>query len=100
MAAALAGGLAGLTEQLDPPAPFDGNAWGLPPEDGLALPKSIRTASSALRGDDRLRQWLGDDFVEFWAGSQDWEWFAFHTTGGDPDVALSDWELRRYFERV
>lgn len=100
MAAALAGGLAGLEEGLEPPPPFVGNAWGLPAEDGLAVPKSIRAAAAAFRADTRLRARFGDDFVDYWAGCLDWEWLAFHTTGGDPDAALTDWELRRYFERV
>lgn len=100
MAAALAGGLAGLDERLEPPAPFEGNAWGLPPSDGLALPSSIRAAAAALNEDLRLRAGLGDDFVDFWIGMLDWEWLAFHTTGGDPDEQLTDWELHRYFERV
>ena len=39
-------------------------------------------------------------FVDYWAGCLDWEWLAFHTTGGDPDSPLTDWELNRYFERV
>ncbi len=100
MAVALAGGLAGLQEELEPPPPFEGNAWGLPPEDGLALPKSIRTAADAFRGDARLRARLSPEFVDYWVGTRDWEWLAFHTTGGDPDEILTDWELHRYFERV
>ena len=43
---------------------------------------------------------LGAEFVDFWAGTRKWEWLAFHTTGGDPDSPLTDWELNRYFERV
>lgn len=100
MAAALAGGLAGLDERLEPPPPFAGNAWGLPPSDGLALPTSVRAAAAALDADARLRAGLGDEFVDFWIGALDWEWLAFHTTGGDPDEQLTDWELTRYFERV
>ena len=100
MAAALAGGIAGLDEQIQPPPPFVGNAWGLPASDGLALPASIRAAAAALGADHRLRANLGDAFVDYWIGMLDWEWLAFHTGGGDPDAELTDWELSRYFERV
>lgn len=100
MAATLAGGLAGAREQLEPPPPFEGNAWGLPPDDGLGIPKSIRAAAAALGADRRLRAGLGDGFVDYWVDCLDWEWLSFHTGGGDPDVELTDWELSRYFERV
>ena len=37
--------------------------------------------------------------VDYWLGSRRWEWIAFHRNGGDPD-AVSDFELRRYFEHT
>lgn len=40
---------------------------------------------------------IGSDVVEYWLGSRDWEWLAFHTGGGDPD-RVCEYELRRYFE--
>ena len=100
MAAALAGGLAGLDEKLEPPPPFEGMAWALPTEDGLHLARSITAAADALDADARLRSWLGHELVDHWVGHCRGEWLAFHTTGGDPDSPLSDWELRRYFENV
>jgi len=100
MAATLAGGIAGLDEQLEPPPPFDGMAWGLPPEDGLQLAHSITAAIDALAADTRLRNRLGDELVDHWIGHCRGEWLAFHTTGGNPDSPLCDWELNRYFENV
>jgi glutamine synthetase len=100
MAAALAGGLAGLDEELEPPPPFDLMAWSLPPEDGLQFNRSIVGAAEALGADTRLRRWLGDELVDHWIGQCRGEWLAFHTTGGDPDSPLTDWELGRYFENV
>ncbi len=99
LATALAGGIAGLDEALEPPAPFDGMAWALP-DDELLLPRSITAALAELRSDPRLVAALGSDFVDYWTGTQEWEWLTFHTRGGDPDSRLTDWELRRYFERV
>lgn len=100
MAAVLAGGIAGLDEKLEPPDPFAGMAWALPPEAGLQLERSITAAAEALGKDSRLRRMLGDGLVDHWIGHCRGEWLAFHTTGGDPDSPLTDWELHRYFENV
>jgi len=99
MAVVLAGGMAGLDEAIEPPPPCAEMAWGLPAEDPK-LPRSLMAATEAFRSDHRLAAGLGAEFVDFWAGTRKWEWLAFHTTGGDPDSPLTDWELNRYFERV
>jgi glutamine synthetase len=37
--------------------------------------------------------------VSFWTNTRRWEWLMFHTTGGDASAdAVTDWELKRYFE--
>lgn len=95
----LAGGLVGLRDRVDPPPPFEGMAWGLPPGAVERLPSTIHSAADALRADDRLSEVLGTDLVDYWLGSREWEWTFFHLGGGDPD-SISEFELRRYFERV
>ncbi len=96
--AILAGGLAGLENDLDLPRRFDKLAWSLP-EEYERLPGSITQAADALAADKLLRSILGDHFVEYWVGSRRYEWLQFHTSGAD---ALADtpteWEMRRYFE--
>ena len=100
IATALAGGLAGLDEALDPPDAYDGLPWGLP-DDVERLPHSLTTAAAALAADDRLRARLGTEFVEHWVETRRWEWLMFHSSGGDPAATtVTDWELRRYFEWV
>ncbi len=100
LAAVLAGGLAGIEERLDPPAPVGHLPWGLP-ADYERLPDSITAAAEALAQDERLRKALGDPFVDHWVEGRKWEWLMFHTSGGDPDAATTtDWELQRYFEWV
>jgi glutamine synthetase len=100
MAAALAGGISGLEEQLTPPEPVTGLPWGLP-SDRPRLPHSLTTAAEALARDERLGARLGPVFVEHWVEGRRWEWLMFHTSGGDPDAdGTTDWELRRYFEWV
>lgn len=100
MATLLAGGIAGLDQQLEPPEPAVALPWGLP-DDHPHLPHSITTAAAALDHDKLLRNALGDTFVHHWVESRKWEWLMFHTGGGDPDAAgTTDWELVRYFEWV
>jgi len=98
----LAGGLAGLEESLEPPARFEKMAWGLP--DGVGptrLPADVPSALEALDADVRLRNVLGDQFVDYWIGMRRFEWLGFHTQGGDATSAgPTPWELSRYFETL
>ncbi len=98
LAAVLAGGLVGLATELELPPPLTVAGWGLP-SSWPHLPTTIRGAADALDADTRLREQLGDEFVDHWVESRKWEWLMFHTTGGDPSVdGVTDWELRRSFE--
>jgi glutamine synthetase len=98
LAVVLAGGLAGLHHEIDPPPAFPHAGWGLP-EGYPHLPNSITKAADALEADPYLREELGDGFVDFWLNTRRWEWLMFHTTGGDASSEwVTDWELKRYFE--
>lgn len=99
LAAVLAGVLAGIERQIAPPAEVTDMAWCMP-EDGIIkrIPDTISKAGAALDADPLLREYLGDEFVDFWVASRRWEWMEFHTKGGDPFAELSAWESRRYFE--
>ncbi|WP_405975718.1 glutamine synthetase [Streptomyces sp. NBC_00988] len=97
LAAVLAGGVAGLDGKIEPPEPFDDMAWCLPP--GMPkIPNTISKAAEALRADTLLTGVLGQELVDYWLGTRRWEWLQFHTTGGDPDTGLTEWESNRYFE--
>ena len=99
----LAGGLAGLDEESEPPAKFTKMAWGLPdgPDYPDELVTSVPAACEALAADDRLRRVLGEGFVDYWIGLRRFEWLAFNTGGGDAaSPAPTAWELDRYFETL
>ncbi|BBX34612.1 glutamate--ammonia ligase [Mycolicibacterium mageritense DSM 44476 = CIP 104973] len=99
LAGVLAGVLAGLERGLTAPPPCDDMAWSLPDDTGVArIPDTMTKAIAALDADPLLREYLGDEFVEFWVASRRWEWMQFHTKGGDPYTELSAWESHRYFE--
>ncbi len=99
LAAVLAGGLAGMDGDLAPPPEFAGSAWGLPPDFEPQLPATLARAAHALESDEALRDRMGELLVRYWLGSRRWEWYVFHTAGGDPH-AVTEWERRRYFEGV
>jgi glutamine synthetase len=95
----MASGLAGIQQAIEPPPATEVMAWS---NTGSIerLPDSITKAVEALNRDGLLRECLGDDFVDYWIGTRRWEWWAFHTMGGDPDVQVCPWESTRYFELV
>lgn len=99
LAAVLAGVVAGIEHEIEPPDEVVDLAWCMP-EDGIVkrIPDTISKAGAALAADSLLREYIGDEFVDFWVASRRWEWMEFHTKGGDPFAELSPWESKRYFE--
>lgn len=92
MAACLGSGLHGIANQITPPAMTSGDATsGGDPV--LALPPTLEAAVQKLRGSEAARQALGEDFVDHFIRTRDWECRQYRK-------AVTDWELRRYFEAV
>ncbi|WP_308261728.1 glutamine synthetase family protein [Rhodococcus erythropolis] len=98
LAVFLAGGLLGLDEESTPPPPFGRMAWALAPGTVPVVPKSLYEAVAALEADDKLRRYVGDEFINYWIGLRRWEWLSFHTTAERDDAEISVWESLRYFE--
>ena len=91
MAALLAAGLHGIEHQLDPGAPYTGNAYiGA---DIPEVPKTLREALDALDGSKALRAALGDAVVEHYLHCGRWEQLEY-------DRRVTDHELIRGFERA
>jgi len=89
-AALIASGLAGIDEGLELDAPYSGDAYA-----GATLPevpKTLRAASAALAESTMLRAALGDGVVEHYLHTANWEQFEY-------DRRVTDWELKRGFER-
>jgi len=100
LAVILAGGIAGLDGDIEPPDEYTGLAWGEPPG-SAGLPASISAAADELERDKLLTAVLGESFVDYWLHNRRWEWLMFHTGGGDAGAAdVTEWELNRYFELV
>ena len=101
LAVILAGGLAGIQQQLTPPAASVNLGWWQPDDESQRLPTSILAAGDALAADKLLPEILGPDVVDYWRKSRRWDWFRFHADGGDPSARKTTaWEFENYFEII
>jgi glutamine synthetase len=93
LAAALGSGLYGIENELEPLPMVTGNAYEQqhPPE--LNLPATITEAARALKGSTVARGLFGEEFVEHYAATREWEGAQFHRH-------VTDWEMQRYFEII
>lgn len=89
MAACLASGLHGIERGLTPPDAVAGNAYET---DGLPdLPTNLGAAAAILDASTDARAALSDTFVDHYVMTRDYEVRRY-------EKAVTDWELRRYFE--
>lgn len=89
-AALLAAGVAGIEQKLKLEPPFVGDAYV-----GKALtevPKTLREATDLMRNSKMLRAAFGDDVIDHYVHNAEWEQFEY-------DRRVTDWELKRGFER-
>lgn len=93
LAAALASGLWGIEQDLDPGQPLRGNAYEQRLPARLALPSTLWDAARRLKGSKAARALFGPEFVEHYAATREWEEREFRK-------AVTDWELERYFEII
>lgn len=94
LAAALGSGLWGIENELEPSDPIEGNAYDLPAEEGpRALPQTLWDAAQRLRGSAAAHDLFGEEFVDHFASTREWEEREFRKH-------ISDWELARYFEAI
>ncbi len=57
------------------------------------MPRSLEEAGARFASSTMARDWFGDDFVDHFAASRDWE-------VREAQKYVSDWELSRYFELI
>ena len=93
LAAALASGLWGIQNGIEPDEPVVGNAYELQPTEERRLPATLWDAAQRFKASTTARELFGDDFVEHYAASREWEERAFRKR-------VTDWELERYFEII
>jgi glutamine synthetase len=92
MAAVLAAGLQGVEQGLKlTTAPITGTNQGA--EDVPRAPRTLIETTRLFRQSALARTWFGDDFVDHYAATREWEWRQWLD-------AVTDWELKRYFEII
>jgi glutamine synthetase len=91
IAALVAGALHGIENELDLEAEFTGNAYD--DETAGRVPSTLRDAQQLWLGSEVARSAFGADVVGHYANMAHVELAAF-------DAAVTDWELRRGFERM
>jgi glutamine synthetase len=90
LAAMVAGGLYGIEQDLPLGPELTGNAHTA---DLPSLPRTLREARDAFTASELARSAFGEDVVDHYTNMADVELAAFET-------AVTDWELRRGFERM
>jgi len=90
MAASLAAGLDGIERNLNPTEPAV-NAYAA--TQAAPLPRNLADATKLFRASAVARRWFGDDFVDHFAATREWEVRQF-------EKAVTDWELARYLETI
>ncbi len=92
IATCLAAGLHGIDRELSPPPPASGDA-SAPGEVHKPLPRTLAEATKLLASSAVARELLGAPFVDHYVRTREWEVRQYQ-------LAVTDWELRRYFEAV
>lgn len=93
VAAALVSGLHGIEQQIEPTEPVQGSAYARGSTELAALPPTLWDAAQRLRACAPARQVLGEDFIDHFVATREWEEREFRRH-------VSDWELERYFEII
>lgn len=92
MAGALASGLYGIRKKLKLTQPASGGNGYKDLSNGV-LPSNLSDATVAMKGSEVAKEILGDSFVEHFTSTREWEWKQ-HLK------AVTDWEMKRYFEII
>ncbi len=92
MAAAIAAGIYGVEHNLKlEQRPTQGD--NLNTGHIARLPRTLKDATETLKRSKLAPKLFGQEFVDHFVGTREWEWRQFQD-------AVTDWELRRYFEII
>ena len=93
LAASLGSGLWGIENKIEPGEPVAGNAYAKQYAKELNLPSTLLQAATRLKASDPARDLFGDQFVDHFAYTREWE-------DQQQRKAITDWQLSRYFEII
>jgi len=92
-AASIGSGLWGIENRIEPTAPVEGNAYEKRFPSKMGLPSTLWEAAQKLKGSKAARNLFGDEFVDHYAATREWE-------EREARKAITDWQLARYFEII
>ncbi|MEP7376266.1 MAG: glutamine synthetase family protein [Chitinophagaceae bacterium] len=92
MAACLATGLYGIKNKLKLKIPPTKGSGYTDTKNGT-LPKNLWEATQAMKESTIAKELFGENFVNHFTGTREWEWRQF-------SKVVTDWELKRYFEII
>jgi glutamine synthetase len=93
IAAAIGSGLWGIENEIEPSKPVVGSAYEVNFAKKYQLPATLAEAATRLKGSKAARALFGDDFVDHYASTREWEEREFRKH-------ITDWEMSRYFEII
>ena len=92
MAASLASGLYGIKKKLKLKTPPTSGSGYADTKNGT-LPRNLWDATQAMKSSSLSRELFGEEFVNHFTGTREWEWRQY-------SKVVTDWELKRYFEII
>ncbi len=93
LAAAIGSGLWGIENKIEPTKAVDGNAYDVDFSQELQLPRTLSQAAEKFKNSKIARDLFGDIFVDHYAYTRLWE-------DQQQLGAITDWQLKRYFEII
>ncbi|MFZ5778965.1 MAG: glutamine synthetase family protein [Pseudomonadota bacterium] len=93
LAAAVASGLWGIANGIDPGDPVQGNSYEVEHPADRQLPRTLMEAAGRLKTSKAARALFGDAFVDHYSATREWEEREFRK-------AITEWELDRYMEII
>lgn len=93
LAAALGSGIWGIENKIEPTEPIEGNAYEVDLAAEFQLPRTLSEAAENFKTSEVARELFGDDFVDHYAHTRTWE-------DEQQRRAITDWQLKRYFEII
>ncbi len=93
LAAAIGSGIWGIEHKIEPTKDVVGNAYDVDFPKELQLPRTLTQAAEKFKKSDIARDLFGNKFVDHYAYTRIWE-------DQQQLAAITDWQLKRYFEII
>ena len=93
LAASVGSGLWGIENKIEPGEETFGSSYDVDFPKELQLPRTLIEAANNLRASGPARELFGDEFVDHFAATREWEQREFQKH-------ITDWEMQRYFEII